>query len=624
MNDFWWWQSVGNLKARTLPLLDEAHQRADAVLVATEPYEVAEALDALVQLLDHPRAASTLLAACHPHAEVRSAALDVHRDLLRFLSERLSDPALFQVVRVAADASSEEGLAALYQVFLEIGRLHGADRTQDERASLRELRTIISRTSAIYRRHLGQVGARVPISADSELDGMEEGWREAHMSSHEGQRCISLTAGVTASVLERCQVPSTRRRVWEATNAHGWPDNGPVLVQLLEARQAAAEALGLTDWANLEVRHTMAGDVPSIRGFLRRVESVARSAAEREREALLGAHSEDALPPWSLTWARAQQHPPAPGSNTATPTQVIATLRGLFQRALGWRIRVVEGASIWAREIVVWEISDAERCLGRVFLDLAARTGKGSAPKTMRIRTGCAPSVLAEVALIASLAAEQPMSHTAIVGLFHEVGHVVHHLCASRSRWVALNGPPQGRDVAELAAHVFEHWAWEPEVLSELGWSSTEVERLRSREVSSRGARVMRQLLYSDYSLSLHQRDAAWADLDAFDSEMFDRYGDGARFAERLYAHFPHLIAYGATYAAYPYSRAVACDVVSYISRRTCAPGALEPFLKEVLAPGALCAPKEGLMRLLGRPWSVQAYLDWIDPAGGTSVLAYS
>ena len=84
MNDFWWWQSVGNLKARAVPLLDEAHQRADAVLVATEPHEVAEALDALVQLLDHPRAASTLLAACQPHEGVRSAALDMHRDLLEF------------------------------------------------------------------------------------------------------------------------------------------------------------------------------------------------------------------------------------------------------------------------------------------------------------------------------------------------------------------------------------------------------------------------------------------------------------------------------------------------------------------------------------------------------------
>jgi thimet oligopeptidase len=617
MNDFWWWQSIGNLKARAVPLLDQARELADRALAAPELHGVVEALDALARLLDHPRAVSSLLAASHPSEAVRGAALDVHRDLVTFLSERLSDPELFLKFSGEAEAVAGDDGAALCARLRETLRVHGADRTEGERVALSAMRAIISRTAALYRRHLAQGGVMVAIDDPAELTGMGTAWRAAHVTSRDGQQAIEVAAGVADSVLGACQVASTRRRVWEALNAQGWPDNGPVLERLLSARQAVAESLGCVDWATLEVSHTVAGDVARVRGFLRRVEGVARTAAERERDHLVAALDGEVLPPWDRAWAREQRSLNAPTSPLSTPAHVVGTLRALFERALGWGVRELDRASIWARGVVVWEVSDGDGVLGRVFLDLTARVGKAAACKTMRVRTGIAGAVVAEVALMASLTPGAPMSHRAVVALFHEVGHVVHHLCASRSRWIALNGLPQGRDTVEVAPHVFESWAWEPEVLTALGWSPADVQQVHDHDRSTRGARVMRQLLYSDYSLSIHQHDGLSQGLDALDAAMFERHGEGAEHAERLYAHFPHLIAYGATYFAYPWSRAVACDVLSGISGPTCAAGALRPFMEELLSPGQAHDVSAGLVRLLGRPWHVQAYLDWIDAAGG-------
>ena len=612
MNDFWWWQSAGNLKARLIDLLAEAEALVDASTAASDPREVLQRLDDLARLLDHPRAASSLLAQNHSSESIRRSALEAHGELVTFLTDRLSDPALFIKLSDALDELSGDEAVKAGEWLLGSLKVNGADRALEDRVHLREMRIIMSRTAALYRRHLSLEGPVVSIDHPEELAGLDAPWRQQHLTQRQGTQGVRVTAGVAGAVLTRCDVTSTRRRVWEALNAHGWPDNGPVLRQLLEARQEAACALGFPDWATLEVSHTALGDVGKVRGFLRRVEGAARGVADRERERLTSDAGLDSLPPWSRAWARERSSVKAPASSAATPSLVIQTLRGLLERTLRWRIRAVDGVSIWAREIVVWEVSDAEGLLGRVFLDLGVRAGKGASPKTMRIRTGDAGDAVAEVALIGSLPSGKAMPHSAVLALFHEAGHVVHHLCASRSAWAVLNGLPAGRDVVEIAPHVFEAWAWEPEVLSALGWTLEGGQRLRDRDIATRGARAMRQLLYSDYSLSIHEDGWQSGGLDTLDERLFERYGDGAECAERLYAHFPHLLAYGATYFAYPWSRAVARDVLGQISGPTCAPGALRPFVEQVLCPGQTQDITTGLREFLGRPWHVQAYLDWL------------
>jgi Zn-dependent oligopeptidase len=591
MNDPWWWQSVGSLKARSVPLLEEARALADRAVETSDWVAVLETLDELARLLDHPRAVSALLAAGHPHEAIRRAALEVHLDLLTFLSDVLSDPSLYTSLSDEVVEGAEEGLAVVRTRSLESLRIHGADRTHQERTHVAAMRSIISRTGALYRRHLSVGASVVPIDDPSALEGMDAAWRVEHLRSHEGQLQLQVTQGVAASVLAQCDVESTRQRVWSALNTQGWPDNAPVLLRLLEARQGLAESLGFADWATLEVGLTMAREVERVQGFLKRVEGVARSAAEHEREHLTSAQDGEHLPPWSRPWARERRGPREPECLLATPRHVAATLREVLESALGWRVRELEAASIWAR------------------------AGKTPGAKTMRVRTGVAGSVAPAAALIASLPLGTPMCHADVVALFHEVGHVVHHLCASRSPWITLNGLPSGRDAIELSPHVFEAWAWEPEVLNRLGWSGAAAQVLQERDRATRGARVMRQVLYSDYSLSIHLRGGLAEGFDALDAAMFQRHGDGADYAERLYAHFPHLIAYGATYFAYPWSRAMACDVLAQISGPTCAPGALQPFMREVLCPGRSQDASVGLNRLLGRAWTVQPYLDWIDAA---------
>ena len=79
----------------------------------------------------------------------------------------------------------------------------------------------------------------------------------------------------------------TRTALLEAYNDLGWPDNDPVLAELLAVREERARLLGFTDWADFETETRMIGTGAAIPAFLDRLDEASRDAAAAEYERLL-------------------------------------------------------------------------------------------------------------------------------------------------------------------------------------------------------------------------------------------------------------------------------------------------------------------------------------------------
>ncbi|MDP6945878.1 MAG: M3 family metallopeptidase, partial [Myxococcota bacterium] len=297
MNDTSWWQSVGNLAARVEPLLDAARSLKADVVAAQDALEALRGLDALERLLDHPRAVAALLARVHPRDDVRSAALGVHRALVAFVGALMRDADVYGVLSEADTGSLSPEALELRHRLLTACRDAGAERSVPERERAVELQRTIGRTGTLYRRILAGSVPVLTVESDRALAGLGAGWLETHATRDRGAWSVRLTGGVGTDVLRRCEHEETRRRCWELMNTRGWPDNQPVLSQLLAAREAYAECLGRSSWAELESSLTMAEDVVEVEAFFRRTEAAARAAMERETGRLLRGDEADSVAP---------------------------------------------------------------------------------------------------------------------------------------------------------------------------------------------------------------------------------------------------------------------------------------------------------------------------------------
>lgn len=60
------------------------------------------------------------------------------------------------------------------------------------------------------------------------------------------------------------------------------------------------------------------------------------------------------------------------------------------------------------------------------------------------------------------------LQHHDIIGLFHELGHAMHHLL-SRTRYSKFHGSNGTSDFREVPSILLENWCWDPIILKRLG-----------------------------------------------------------------------------------------------------------------------------------------------------------
>ena len=58
------------------------------------------------------------------------------------------------------------------------------------------------------------------------------------------------------------------------------------------------------------------------------------------------------------------------------------------------------------------------------------------------------------------------LEHSDVVTLFHEFGHLVHHVLGGGQRYTRFSGVATEWDFVEAPSQMLEEWAWDPDVLA--------------------------------------------------------------------------------------------------------------------------------------------------------------
>jgi thimet oligopeptidase len=212
------------------------------------------------------------------------------------------------------------------------------------------------------------------------------------------------------------------------------------------------------------------------------------------------------------------------------------------------------------------------------------------------------------------------MEHAHVVTLFHEFGHLMHHVLAGDQGWTRFSGVATEWDFVEAPSQMLEEWAWHADVLQTFAEDAEGrqipaalVERMRRANEFGIGAYVRTQMFYAALSYTLHQqvpRDIASTMRELQGSYDVFGYVPGTHF----YASFGHLHGYGSGYYTYMWSLVIAKDLFSAFDRADMfAADVAHRYRDRVLARGGSRDASDLVTDFLGRAYDFGSFQRWLD-----------
>ncbi|HRC56042.1 MAG TPA: M3 family metallopeptidase, partial [Kofleriaceae bacterium] len=279
----------------------------------------------------------------------------------------------------------------------------------------------------------------------------------------------------------------------------------------------------------------------------------------------------------------------------------------------------------WHQDVLAFDVrrhdSDGE-LLGRIYLDMHPREGKYKHAAQFTVRDGMLGRQLPEGALVCNFPDPKSglalMEHDDVVTMFHEFGHLMHHVLGGRHRWVRQSGVATEFDFVEAPSQMFEEWAWSHSILARFARHhetgapipAALVDKMRHADKFGLGTSTVQQMFYAKLALEFHRANPEAIDqlatLKALQQQYTPfRYVEGTRF----HASFGHLVGYSAMYYTYMWSLVIAKDLLTpFAGRDLMSTEVTYRYRDLVLAPGGSKDAAELVRDFLGRDYGFEAF----------------
>jgi len=264
--------------------------------------------------------------------------------------------------------------------------------------------------------------------------------------------------------------------------------------------------------------------------------------------------------------------------------------------------------------------------LARFYLDMHPRTDKFKHAAMFDLNSGLEGQVVPAACLVCNVpkpSGKDPglLDPSDVKTLFHEFGHLFHHLLAGRHEWLATSGIATEWDFVEVPSQLFEEWGNDVGVLRTFAKHHATgepipadlVERMNAASEYGKalGARV--QMFYAALSLEYYSHDPAGRDTTEVMKDVRARYlalpyEDGTS----MQTAFGHLDGYTALYYTYMWSLVLAKDCLSAFGTDLMDREVATRYRRKILEPGGSRDAEDLVEDFLGRPYSFDAFEAWL------------
>ena len=571
-----------------------------------------------------------LLSEVHPDEAVRTLAEDLVQRVDAVSTDRDLDQALYEAVAAVdatAVASLGDGAARFHEHVLRDFRRAGVASSEADRARLREISQRLTVVDQDFSRRIRDDVRSVRLRPE-QLAGLPADYVEAHPADADGLVTITTDYPDYLPFRTFATDAEARRELSLAFLNRAWPDNEAALHEMLDLRAEQASLLGFASWPDFDADVKMIGSGEAIGEFIEKLAAAAGPAAARDREVLVARMKQD--------------DPSASGFDTSqlgyyqevvrredydVDAQQVrryfdfpAVRKGLLDvtgRLFGVEYRDVDAPS-WHEDVAVHDVVRDGVVIGRIRLDLHPREGKYKHAAQFDLAVGLHDTQLPEGVLVCNFP-RGLMEHDDVVTLFHEFGHLLHHVLGGDQRWARFSGVATEWDFVEAPSQMLEEWAWDAAVLQTFAFDADGtpipadlVERMRAADEFGNGIFVRTQTFYAAVSYLLH-RDRP-ADLTAAVEELQREYSPVDPMPDTHFQDsFGHLGGYSSGYYTYMWSLVIAKDMFSrFDPADLLAVDVAARYRDRVLVPGGSADAADLVRHFLGREFGFDAFAAWL------------
>lgn len=512
--------------------------------------------------------------------QVHQSILDQEGGRLSFEQKKIIEDALldFHLNGVDLTPEKKERLHELNRKISTLGNQYGSNvqRSQDEWAYHVDDKEMLR-------------GLSNEMIVQMEHEAKERGYASGYL--------ITIKQPVYIAIVQRAEQRELRRIVYEAyvtrasEQGNGSYDNTEIMKELIALRHEKALLLGFENYNALSLAKKMAKKVGVVDRFYDELIAKARPQAQKEY-AELGQYAKTALSlpelaPWDVSYAATKYeehlyHIDHEELRKYFPKEkVMQGLFSLVERLFGMTLRERKDVPIWREGVTYYDLFDAEGKLrGGVYADLYAENGKrpGAWMDVCIERRKMSDKVQIPVAYF-NCNFTRPrdgevstLRHDEIETVFHEFGHVLHHIVGLMDRPDLSMGGVEW-DAVEFPSQILENWCWEEDVLRDMSAhishggviSDKEIESIKHTRMFQPGMFLVRQLALGAYDWELHRdhgADQAY-DISAFWNAVWNKVAVTPMPEWGRYAHsFLHVFdgSYAAGYYSYLWAEVLAAD----------------------------------------------------------------
>ena len=275
-------------------------------------------------------------------------------------------------------------------------------------------------------------------------------------------------------------------------------------------------------------------------------------------------------------------------------------------------------AGTWHDEVASYDVGLEGVRIGRIHLDLHPREGKFKHAAQFDMVKGIAGHQLPEGVLVCNFN-RGLMEHDEVVTLFHEFGHLIHHVLGGQGEWLRFSGVATEWDFVEAPSQMLEEWAWDADVLATFARNAAGetipadlVAAMRRADQFGKGIYAAHQMSYAARSYFFHAEHHD--DLTTFGDELQRRYSvfpplEGAH----MHCAFGHLDGYSSGYYTYMWSLVIAKDLFSAFDVDDMfAADVAGRYRDRVLGMGGRKDAADLVADFLGRPYSFDSWAAWL------------
>ncbi|HEY7043621.1 MAG TPA: M3 family metallopeptidase [Nocardioidaceae bacterium] len=591
--------------------------------------QVLEIWNLVSMALSNAFAASSVMSNVLPNEALRTQAEAAMQEAQKLSTDLTLDAELYATFAALDGADLDDDAQRVLEHTMRDFRRAGVDRDEETRQRLRELAEREVAVGQEFARNIRDDVRRVTFDT-AQLAGLPDDYVAAHPVGDDGMIEITTDYPDVYPFLTFAHDRDARREVLLAFNNRAWPANDDLLAELLSLRAEHAALLGYAGWPDYDAEVKMIGTGDAIAGFIDQITAAATASGERDRDRLLARLRIDHPDVERIDRADSMYYAEVlRREEYDVDAQLVRTyfdfskvrqgLLDVTSRLFGLQWRPRPDVTTWTTDVVTYDVELDDELIGRIYLDLHPREGKFKHAAQFSITAGVNGHQLPEGVLVCNFP-RGLMEHREVVTLFHEFGHLVHHVVGGRQDWSRFSGVATEWDFVEAPSQMLEEWAWDAEVLRTFATNAAGepipaelVTKMRAADDFGKGYAARTQMFYAAVSYHLHQQ--AVPDLTAKVAELQAAY-DLFPFIEGTHFHasFGHLHGYTSAYYTYMWILVIAKDLFSAFDRDDLFEATTAARYRDlVLAQGGRRDAADLVEAFLGRPYTIDAFTRWLN-----------